>query len=246
MGTHRTALALVLAVVAVTFGIGARRRSVRSAPCAAPTLTLSVSPRVACPAESVMLSWHTVDRSAIVTIEGVGNNLSSTGSTRITNGRRTFSAYAINSCGRGVDATVAVETPAPPIALISAPTTIREGNSATLQFTVSDNAHWVATSALGNSIFPDSGIGSDTATYSPTIAGTDGILLQCTGKCGFTVARSASVIVERSTSNPPPPPPPPPPGSGYLRCCDGTRSPTCTNCADKRGCCSNHGGVCGC
>lgn len=31
-----------------------------------------------------------------------------------------------------------------------------------------------------------------------------------------------------------------------LRCCDGTNSPSCTCGSPKRGCCSHHGGVCGC
>ena len=31
-----------------------------------------------------------------------------------------------------------------------------------------------------------------------------------------------------------------------LRCCDGTQSPTCLCAGSHRGCCSHHGGVCGC
>ncbi|HEX4334662.1 MAG TPA: hypothetical protein VH062_02045 [Polyangiaceae bacterium] len=54
-------------------------------------------------------------------------------------------------------------------------------------------------------------------------------------------------------------PPPPPPararatavsddddGDGSLRCCDGMLSPTCTCSGSHQGCCSHHGGVCGC
>lgn len=33
---------------------------------------------------------------------------------------------------------------------------------------------------------------------------------------------------------------------GYFRCCDGTTSATCRCGGSKRGCCSRHGGVCGC
>lgn len=33
--------------------------------------------------------------------------------------------------------------------------------------------------------------------------------------------------------------------SSPLRCCDGSRSPTCTKGGSHRGCCSHHGGVCG-
>lgn len=34
--------------------------------------------------------------------------------------------------------------------------------------------------------------------------------------------------------------------SGYYRCCDGTTSTSCRCGGSKRGCCSRHGGVCGC
>lgn len=34
-------------------------------------------------------------------------------------------------------------------------------------------------------------------------------------------------------------------GGGRARCCDGTTSPSC-GCGGGRGCCSRHGGVCGC
>lgn len=34
--------------------------------------------------------------------------------------------------------------------------------------------------------------------------------------------------------------------SRMVRCCDGTRSPTCGCSGSHRGCCSRHGGVCGC
>lgn len=35
-------------------------------------------------------------------------------------------------------------------------------------------------------------------------------------------------------------------GSASLQCCDGTLSPSCTCSGSHRGCCSHHGGVCGC
>jgi hypothetical protein len=35
-------------------------------------------------------------------------------------------------------------------------------------------------------------------------------------------------------------------GSGRLLCCDGSLSPSCTCGGSRRGCCSHHGGVCGC
>jgi hypothetical protein len=36
-----------------------------------------------------------------------------------------------------------------------------------------------------------------------------------------------------------------PSGGGRAKCCDGTLSPSC-GCGGGRGCCSRHGGVCGC
>ncbi len=36
-------------------------------------------------------------------------------------------------------------------------------------------------------------------------------------------------------------------GGRMIRCCDGSSSPTCTcNRSNRRGCCSHHGGICGC
>jgi hypothetical protein len=35
-------------------------------------------------------------------------------------------------------------------------------------------------------------------------------------------------------------------GSGRVKCCDGTLSPSCSCGRSLRGCCSHHGGVCGC
>jgi len=35
-------------------------------------------------------------------------------------------------------------------------------------------------------------------------------------------------------------------GSGMLKCCDGSLSPSCTCGGRRRGCCSHHGGICSC
>ncbi len=80
---HKTAVAVVLAAVALTFGLGAKRRSVRAAPCTPPTLTLSVTPQAACPGETVTVNWRASDFTSIVHIECVGTNLRWTGSSRI-------------------------------------------------------------------------------------------------------------------------------------------------------------------
>ena len=240
---HKSAVVVLLAVVTLTFGLGAKRRAVRSGPCAPPTLTLSVSPQIACPDDTVTVSWRASDSRAIVNIEGVGTNLRWTGSSRVFDGRRTFSGYAVNACAESEVAVAAVIPPAPPTASISAPSTIRQHTSATLQVSASDSASWLLTSSLSNPITPATGFGNEEVTYTASNSGTDGLLLQVTDRCNTTAERTASLIVEPGTISPPPPPPPPTAG---LRCCDGTRSPSCRNCADIRGCCSGHGGVCDC
>lgn len=241
MQTHRLAVAVVLLILSVTFTLGARRRSVRSAPCDAPALTLSVSPQLACPGAAVTVSWRASTERATVTIDGVGTNLRWVGSARVTSGLRTFTGYASNVCGRGAAASAAASAPEPPAGSISGPSLVRQFNTATLRINVSDATSWSLTSSLQNTLTPSSGAGSEEATYHAANAGTDGILLQLTGQCDLTTRRTHSLVVERGSQ--PPPPPPPPQG---LRCCDGTRSPTCFDCNNKRGCCSGHGGVCGC
>lgn len=241
MRTHRIAVAAVLAVVVGTFAVGAKRRSVRSGRCLAPTLTLSVSPQVACPTAAVIVSWRATNSKAVVTIEGIGDHLRSSGSARVTDGRRTFTGYASNACARGTNASATVSSPEPPFASISGPSSVRQFNTATLRVDVSDESSWSLSSPLLNSITPDSGIGSEEATYHASKAGTDGVLLSVTGECEMTTQRTLTIVVEPGSQ--PPPPPPPPLG---LRCCDGTRSPSCTSCNDLRGCCSGHGGVCDC
>lgn len=52
----------------------------------------------------------------------------------------------------------------------------------------------------------------------------------------------AGIYTIKGTRTPPPPKPAVPKKSGQVRCCDGTLSPTCTTV--RRGCCSQHGGVC--
>ncbi len=241
---HKTAVAVVLAAVALTFGLGAKRRSVRAAPCTPPTLTLSVTPQAACPGETVTVNWRASDFTSIVHIEGVGTNLRWTGSSRIFDGRRTFSGYAVNACAEGEVAVAAARTPDPPTAAIAGPSTVRQHTSATLRVDVSDSASWWLTSSLSNPITPQSGFGHDEVTYTAANSGTDGLLLQITDRCNAMTERTASLVVEPGSISPPPPPPPPP--AGGLRCCDGTRSPSCTSCSDLRGCCSRHGGVCDC
>lgn len=119
-------------------------------------------------------------------------------------------------------------------ASISGPSSMTSGTNGTLIVTTSGTSSWTLSSSLGNSISPSSGSGTRGVTYSVTRTGTDTVTLFAGGGgCGNVTATMTIFI----NSQPP---------TGGLRCCDGTRSPTCFNCSDKRGCCSSHGGVCGC
>src|ERR1051326_1304964 len=225
----------------------ARRRAVvgtnpRHA-CPLPSVTLQLSRGSVCPGESVTLSWQASDPAASVAIPGVGANLPFAGSTII--GSTTslvYSARATNSCGSGPDATAVLNIQATASGSINAsPSSIQQNGSATIAITVSNAASWSLSSSLGNPLSPLSGVSSAAmVAYTGSRAGTDTITLTVNGQSCGAVHRSTSITVNPST------PPPPPPPSGTLRCCDGTLSPTCTSCANKQGCCSKHGGVCGC
>jgi hypothetical protein len=241
---HRTAVALVIALVTLTFTVSAKRRSVRTGECAGPTLNLTVAPQTACPTEPVVVTWRASDRKAVVTIDGIGSSLSSTGSMRILDGQRSFTGFAVNSCGRGEDKTAIVNAPPLPAGSISAsPASIKQYTTAKLRIDASNSAFWTLSSSLSNPIHPTSGFGDDEVTYTGANRGTDGILLRIAGQCDAATERVTSLVVEPGTQTPPPPPPPPP---GFLRCCDNTFSPTCKSCTNKTGCCSGHGGVCSC
>jgi hypothetical protein len=98
----------------------------------------------------------------------------------------------------------------------------------------------------GNELNPGSGSGNGdfSSTYYASSSGTDTVQLKVSGLCGGGGFQSYFRTVSVTPYAPVPVPTPQP--SGYLRCCDGTFSPTCTSCANKQGCCSHHGGVCGC
>ena len=245
MRHRRLTLVLTIVAVAVVFGIGAKRRSVRTGSCTVPTLTLTVGPQTACATDPVTLSWRASDFRATVAIEGVGDTLSASGSTRILDSRpRTFTGYAKNTCGRGPDRSVSVNTPTAPAGSLFAPASLKQHTSGTLRVDGAGATFWTLRSSLSNPINPSSGFDVEEVTYTASNSGTDGVLLTLHGQCGITTSRTATIVVEATSA--PPPPPPPPGGGGFLRCCDNTFSKTCTSCANKQGCCSSHGGVCGC
>ena len=74
----------------------------------------------------------------------------------------------------------------------------------------------------------------------------DAIEESCSRECAF--ALRAAAPLQRSTPRAPTTVAAPPRGAvcgGSAQCCDGTCSPTCA-CPGHRGCCSHHGGLCGC
>jgi len=212
-------------------------------PCPLPTVALQLSRNSVCPGESVTLTWQASDPKATVTVAGVGPDLPASGSTVVgTTTSLAYSAHATNSCGIGPEAVavLTVEQSASGSIATSA-SSIQQNGSATVTITTANAVSWSVSSSLGNSLSPSSGITSGTVSiaYLGARSGTDTITLTATGRACGTIQRNTSLVVNSLS-------PPPPPPSGFLRCCDGTMSPTCTSCANKQGCCSHHCGVCGC
>ncbi|HEX6642780.1 MAG TPA: hypothetical protein VF215_16805 [Thermoanaerobaculia bacterium] len=219
-----------------------RRRAVRNpgGSCTRPTLTLSASQNSVCGGESTTLSWQSSDPKAKVSIDGIGAFLPASG-TRTTgvSANTAYAGRASNACGAGNEAVTVVSVKPATTASLNGPATVKEGNSATLTVSIAGATSWTLTSSLGNAISPSSGTSSRSVQYSASRKGTDSITLFASGGGCAPATRSFSISVTANTTTPPPPP------SGLL-CCDGTRSPTCFSCASKKGCCSSHGGVCGC
>lgn len=191
--------------------------------------------------DTVTLSWQSSDPKATVTIDQLGANFPAIGSVTIAIANpRVFSGRSIGQCGTGNDASAAVSvTSTPTGSLTPAASSMPQGNTTTITVVTATATSWTLTSSLGNPLNPSSGTtnGTRTITYTGTRPGVDEITLHVLGTCG-TADQAASIVVGSS--------PTPQPPSGGLLCCDGTRSPSCFNCASKQGCCSSHGGVCGC
>jgi hypothetical protein len=232
--------AVLLCFILLSSQTPARHRAARPnpAPCTTPILFLTLSKTPVCPGESVILSWQASDPRAVVSIVGVGGALPSSGSKTIdAPSAMVYSGRATNGCGSGNEAVAEVKVQPGGTASVSAsPSSIQLGQSATLTITVANIADWTLFSALDNGLSASSGTGSGTVTFIGTRSGSDTVTLTANGACG-SLQRTTSIVVAPAA---------PPPPSGNLRCCDGTLSPTCINCAKKQGCCSSHGGVCGC
>ena len=203
--------------------------------CRIPSLSLSISKTSACPGETLTLSWQSSDPAANVAIDGLGSAFPSSGNTTISPIISTvYSARATNVCGTGREAVAVVTLQTAATASLTGPSTMQRGTSATLSISIFGTSAWGLSSSLHNSISPSSGTGSGnfSSTYTATNSGTDTVTLAGTSACG-PVTRTLTIFIST-------------PANQGLLCCDGTRSPTCFNCSNKRGCCSSHGGVCGC
>jgi hypothetical protein len=184
----------------------------------------------------------------VVSIDGVGANLPSAGSTIVPISQpTTFQATARSACGGGSQsASVTIGLSPQPSGSIASPASTTQGSNVSIFISTLNAASWSLTSSLGNGLDPasESGNGDFASTYHANLSGTDTLELKVRGLCGSSsVLQSYFRTISVSPYAPPPPTPQP---SGYLRCCDGSISPTCTSCANKQGCCSHHGGVCGC
>ena len=235
----RRFLALLLLLLSV-FILGDRRRPTRSDPVCPPvSLSISASPRSVCSTGVVTLSWQASDPRAIVLLDEFPGPHPASGSVTVSTGPRSFTGHASLACGTGPAGSVSVTGGALPSGSLSGASSVAQNNSTLLRVTASDTAQWSLSSTLGNSLSPSAGTTSQDVVYTASRSGNDTVTLRLTSACGDLATRSIGMSIT-------PVSPPPPPPSGTLRCCDNTFSPTCTSCAHKQGCCSSHGGVCGC
>lgn len=210
-------------------GIGAKS-------CTKPTLSITSSRTSACSGETVTVSWAASDPTARVAIDNIGTALPASGSRAITaTASAAYSGRATTSCGAGIESVAIVNLTQAPFAGLTGPVAMATGDTTTLSITVASGTAWTLTSSLGNSISPSSGNSSRTVSYTATRSGSDTVTLTtASNACGSGVRTHAISISA------------PPPTNNGLLCCDGTRSPSCFSCSKKSGCCSGHGGVCGC
>ena len=203
--------------------------------CHVPSLTLTTNKTSACAQETVTLTWQSSDPSARVIIDGVGGTLPASGSTVVSSSlSAVYSGHATNACGIGAEALAVVPIRAAGSASLTGPSTLQRGNAGTLSLFLTNTSSWTLSSALRNSTSPSSGTASGgvTSTYIASSAGNDTVTLIAAGACG-SLTKSIRIFVSE-------------PVNQGLKCCDGTRSPTCFSCSKKQGCCSGHKGVCGC
>src|SRR5438067_1341954 len=165
----------------------ARSRAVKH-PCKAPTVTITSSSAAVCANESVRLSWYASDPSAVVSVDGVGGNLSATGSAVVPVPQATtFKASAKSACG-GLSpaASVSVAMNPNPSGSISAPSSTNQGTDVSIFISALNASSWSLTSSLGNGLSPASGSGNGdfSSTYYASASGTDSLQLKVLGLCG--------------------------------------------------------------
>jgi hypothetical protein len=215
-----------------------RRRAVGSGGtrgCTRPTMSLAVSRGSVCAGDSVTIAWTASDPAARVTIDGIGVALPATGTRTVTtNAVAVYSGRATTSCGDSDEALALVTLTPGASASLTGPSSVTSGRTATLSVFMSAASSWHLSSSLANSISPSTGTASGTATYNANRTGNDTVTLTTTGGACGNLMRTLNISVGD------------PPTTGGLQCCDGTRSPSCFSCSNKQGCCSSHGGVCGC
>jgi len=235
----RRLLTLVLVLLSVCM-LGVRRRPTRSDPVCPPvSLTLTTTPRSVCSNGVVTLSWQASDPRALVVLDGMSGSYAASGSITVATGPRTFTGHASLACGAGPAGTTTVTGVALPSGSLTGTSSVAQNSSTVLHLTAADTAQWTISSALGNPVNPSVGTTSQDVVYTASASGSDTVTVRLANACADVAMRSIALSITPAT-------PPPPPPSGTLRCCDGTLSPTCTSCAHKQGCCSSHGGVCGC
>jgi hypothetical protein len=213
-----------------------RRRAARPpGGCTLPSLTLTASQNSVCGGETMTISWQASTPAASVTIDGIGAFLPASGSRVVNVGASTaYSGRASNACGIGDEAVAVVTLKTAATATLTGPSLLRQRTSGFLNITLSGPTRWTISSSLGNSITPQSDTASGVARYEATRTGTDTVTLIATGGACGSVTRTITITVTPETT------------TGGIRCCDGSRSPSCFGCSDLRGCCSGHGGVCDC
>jgi hypothetical protein len=231
--------------------VAGRRRAVApgtsgsAGACTLPSVTLSLSRNNVCSGTPVTLSWQSSDPNVSVSIDGMGASLPGSGSTSVgSTDSIAYSARAVNACGAGAEAVTVLSIAPGASGSISGPSSLQQGASVTLTVSVTNANGWSLSSAIGNAIFPSSGSNSGTfgVQYFGSVSGSDVVTLTVTNASCGSIQRTAPITV----NSPQPQPQPQPQPGGTLRCCDGTFSPSCTSYAKKQGCCSSHGGVCGC
>jgi len=239
MRMRRTTALLLLLLLSVSL-LGARRRPTRSDPVCPPvTLNLTTSPRSVCQSGVVTLSWQASDPSAIVTLDGFAGTYRASGALTFATAPRVITGHASVACGAGPAGTTTVAAAGAPTGALTGANTVAQNASTVLHVTAIDTAQWTISSNLGNPLNPTFGTASQDVVYTASSSGSDTVTARLVSSCGEETLRSLGINITPSIQ------PPPPPVSG-LRCCDNTFSPSCTSCAHKQGCCSGHGGVCGC